>query len=59
MENQEFYKDDIAHLEISTNVFCEVKVIAIKRAYGHVRYTVKLVKGAGELTTERLFKIKK
>lgn len=58
MEQQEYYVGDIAHLEISKNVFCEVKVLEVKRAYGHVRYTVKPVKGQGEFTTETLYKIK-
>ena len=59
METQEYYVGDIAHLEISSNVFCEVRVLEIKRAYGHVRYTVQPIKGQGKLTTETLYKIKK
>ena len=55
---QEFSKDDVAHLEISTNVFTEVKVLEVKKAYGKTRYTVKPIKGTGQLTVEQLYKIK-
>ena len=59
MDNQEFYAGDIVHLEIGKNLFCEVKVLDIKRAYGHVRYLVKPVKGQGQIWVETLLKISK
>ena len=56
MKTQEFYKDDICWLEISTEVFTDVKVLDIKYSYGHVRYVVEPIKGKGQLTTEKLTK---
>lgn len=58
MKTKEFYKGDTAQLLISNEggkeVFTNVKVLDIKRAYGRVRYVVKPVSGEGEMTVERL-----
>lgn len=53
---QEFYVSDVALLEISTKVYCEVKVLEVKRSYGRVRYVVEPTNGIGQLTTEKLVK---
>ncbi len=57
MEQQEFYANDIALLEIAKDVMVQVKVLDIKRAYGKVRYLITPVKGSGELKVEGLKKL--
>ena len=54
----QFYKNDIAYLEISTGVYTEVMVLDVKFAYGNVRYVVAPVKGKGKMTVEKLTKKK-
>ena len=56
--NQEFYIGDNAYLEISSGVFCEVRVNKVNHAYGKIRYTVEPVAGKGEIKTEKLSRIK-
>ena len=56
MSKEQFYKNDIALLEISGGVFTEVIVKEVKNAYGHVRYVVAPTRGKGEFTVEKLTK---
>lgn len=58
MKTQEFYVDDIVWLEISTGVYCTVKVLGVKYSYGHIRYVVEPTDGHGQLITEKLIKPK-
>lgn len=58
---QQFYKDDIALLAEQSlrgeeTIYFEVKVVEIKKAYGHTRYVVQPVAGKGQITTEKLIK---
>jgi len=55
-KTQEFYKDDVCWLEISTGVYTDVKVLDIKYSYGKIRYVVEPIKGQGKLITEKLTK---
>lgn len=59
MKEQEFYVGDVAYLEISADVYTEVKIIEVKRAYGHTRYEVEPVRGKGTVKVENLIKITK
>jgi len=53
MTNQ-FYKGDIALLEIQTGVFTEVKVLEVIKKFGKFYYRVSPVKGTGEMTVLNL-----
>ena len=60
---QDFYTGDMALLDISEPLekecLAEVVVKEVKNAYGRVRYVVAPTRGKGNLTREKLVKIKK
>ena len=55
---QEFYEKEEALLELSKGVFAKAKIVAVKNAYGNVRYTVKPVDTNWQMTVENLKKLK-
>lgn len=55
---QQFYKGDIALLEIASKVYVQVKVLDVVRAYGKIRYLITPIAGSGEFRVEFLNKLK-
>ena len=53
-KEQQFYKGDIALLEIQTGVFVQVEVIKVVPKFGKIYYEVKPVKGSGQMRVEKL-----